>query len=248
MTETFMKSPLANSLAVIVLTALIISWIISIVLTMGNAPVSTARGWFSKLLPVVAALGLPAALDVLQTRGASFVFAMIVFIVFMLNIIIPILRTTGKSSRVVVRDWHRWSILISLVGGLAVTGYLTFVESTGAAVMCGPLRGCNDVQNSRYAILFDVLPVGWFGLMGYITILLAWLAGEFGPPSMKKPATLSTWGFSMFGVLFSIYLTFLEPFVIGATCMWCITSAVLMMHLLLASTPAAQQALAISEE
>jgi len=31
-----------------------------------------------------------------------------------------------------------------------------------------------------------------------------------------------------FGVLFTIYLTFLEPFVIGATCMWCITSAILM--------------------
>jgi uncharacterized membrane protein len=26
----------------------------------------------------------------------------------------------------------------------------------------------------------------------------------------------------------SVYLTFLEPFVIGATCAWCLTSAVLM--------------------
>ena len=34
------------------------------------------------------------------------------------------------------------------------------------------------------------------------------------------------------GTLFSIYLTFLEPFVIGATCMWCISSAVVMMALL----------------
>jgi uncharacterized membrane protein len=29
------------------------------------------------------------------------------------------------------------------------------------------------------------------------------------------------------GVAFSIYLTFLEPFVIGATCAWCLTSAIL---------------------
>ena len=34
------------------------------------------------------------------------------------------------------------------------------------------------------------------------------------------------WGMALFGVIFSIYLTFLEPFVIGATCMWCITSAI----------------------
>ena len=35
------------------------------------------------------------------------------------------------------------------------------------------------------------------------------------------------------GTLFSIYLTFLEPFVIGATCAWCLTSAILMTTLLL---------------
>jgi len=37
---------------------------------------------------------------------------------------------------------------------------------------------------------------------------------------------------TLFGVLFSIYLTFLEPFVIGATCMWCLSSAVIMTGLL----------------
>jgi uncharacterized membrane protein len=31
-----------------------------------------------------------------------------------------------------------------------------------------------------------------------------------------------------FGTLFSIYLTFLEPFAIGATCLWCLSSAVIM--------------------
>jgi uncharacterized membrane protein len=35
---------------------------------------------------------------------------------------------------------------------------------------------------------------------------------------------------------FSVYLTFLEPFVIGATCMWCITSSVVVALLLLATT------------
>ena len=35
------------------------------------------------------------------------------------------------------------------------------------------------------------------------------------------------------GVLFSIYLTFLEPFVIGATCLWCLSSATIMTLLFL---------------
>jgi len=36
----------------------------------------------------------------------------------------------------------------------------------------------------------------------------------------------------VFGVLFSIYLTFLEPFVIGTTCIWCLSTAVVMTLLL----------------
>ena len=79
---------------------------------------------------------------------------------------------------------------------------------------------------------------------------------EYPPASVETGLSLrlnhkeviSIWAMCIFGVLFSIYLTFLEPFVIGATCMWCISSAVLMIVLLLASTPAAQQALAINEE
>jgi uncharacterized membrane protein len=65
---------------------------------------------------------------------------------------------------------------------------------------------------------------------------------------MRRLGSLAMWGFCVFGVLFSIYLTFLEPFVIGATCLWCITSAVIMMLLLLHSTSAAQQAFTVDEE
>ena len=49
-------------------------------------------------------------------------------------------------------------------------------------------------------------------------------------------------GMAFFGVLFSIYLTFLEPFVIGATCMWCISSAVIQTIIFLASSDSAKRA------
>jgi uncharacterized membrane protein len=45
------------------------------------------------------------------------------------------------------------------------------------------------------------------------------------------------------GTLFSIYLTLLEPFVIGATCAWCLTSAALMTALMLLSSGSAGKAL-----
>ena len=44
---------------------------------------------------------------------------------------------------------------------------------------------------------------------------------------------------SYLGTLFSIYLTVLEPFVIGATCLWCLSSAVIMTVIMwLAAKPA----------
>ncbi|HLO31778.1 MAG TPA: vitamin K epoxide reductase family protein [Anaerolineales bacterium] len=243
-----MRYPLGNTLAVAVLIALIIAWFTSLILSLRDVPVQTGRGWFARILPVFTLLGIPAAIDLLQTGGLTSVFAVIVFIVFVLNILIPILRMTGRSGHPLVNQWEKWSIPISVIGGLAVAGYLTFIESTGTQVMCGPLGGCQEVQSSKYAILFGVLPVGLLGFVGYLAILAGWIVWQFGPQTAKKLAVLSIWGMCIFGVLFSIYLTFLEPFVIGATCMWCISSAVLMIILLLVSTPAAQQALSIEDD
>jgi len=48
-----------------------------------------------------------------------------------------------------------------------------------------------------------------------------------------------------FGIAFSIYLTFLEPFVIGATCAWCLTSAIVMTALFWLAAPRARSALAV---
>ena len=50
-------------------------------------------------------------------------------------------------------------------------------------------------------------------------------------------------GMTLLGVGFSVYLTFLEPFVIGATCAWCVTSALTMLLLLWLTAPEGWRAL-----
>ena len=248
MIQTFMKDPLANTLAVVVLIALIISWIISLAIILKDSPVHAAKSWHNRLLPIFALLGIPAALGLLQTSGLTLFLAAIVTIALIINIVIPFLRLMEKSSHTFVVDWYKWAVPVISVGGLAVAGYLAFVEAANTNPVCGPLGNCAAVQTSKYAILFGVLPIGILGLAGYFAILAAWLVRQFGPASLNKWSELGIWGFCIFGVLFSTYLTFLEPFVIGATCMWCITSAVFMILLLWVSTPAAQQALTISED
>jgi uncharacterized membrane protein len=223
-------------------------WIASLAIILKDTKVDAAKSWHTKLLPIFALLGIPAVLDLLQTGGVTFLFASISAVVILLNIVIPILRTTEKFTHPLVVNWNTWAIPFLAVAGLAVAGYLAFVEAANTSPICGPVGDCASVQNSKYATLFGILPIGILGFAGYIAILIVWLVRHFGPVSLNKWSDLALWGFGIFGVLFSTYLTFLEPFVIGATCMWCITSAVLMILLLWVTTPAAQQALTIPEE
>ncbi len=242
-----MRSPLPNTLAVVVLVALVVSWIMSLIFAMREKPLDTRKGWYAWAPAAFALLGVPGLIDLLQTSGIALVFAIVISLMFLVVIIMPAFR--GRMQNEIGRNWFDWAILIAAIGGLAVVSYLTFVEAQGAAVACGPgSTGCQDVQHSKYSVLFGVLPVGMLGLAGYVGIVAAWLVRRFGPESLKKLSLLALWGMCVFGVLFSVYLTFLEPFVIGATCMWCITSAVLMIVLLVLSTPAAQEALAISDD
>jgi len=121
-----------------------------------------------------------------------------------------------------------WWVLILILIGIVVAGYLTYVETTQSEALCGPIGDCNAVQQSPYAVLFGILPVGLFGIVGYISLAVAWIFQSFTHGIVRSYAAVLTFIFSAFGVFFSSYLTFLEPFVIGATCAWCITSAIIM--------------------
>lgn len=120
--------------------------------------------------------------------------------------------------------------------GLLVSAYLSYVELTQTEAFCGPVGDCNAVQQSPYARLFGVLPIGVVGLVGYFIIFVLWgLLRWLRQPMVERWAHISLAVLTLAGTLFSIYLTFLEPFVIGATCAWCLLSAILMTLLMLAS-------------
>ncbi len=132
-----------------------------------------------------------------------------------------------------------WTIPVLATIGMGVASYLAFVEVTGHAAVCGPVGDCNVVQQSSYATLFGLLPVGMLGQMGYLGMFFAWGLAVLGPPRLVPLSWSVLWGMAFVGTAFSVYLTFLEPFVIGATCVWCLTSAVVVALILLAATPRA---------
>lgn len=156
--------------------------------------------------------------------------------------LIGYLFITDKA--IIIKPWPEWTIIIFAISGVLVAAYLTFVESTNTEAICGPVGDCNTVQQSPYAMILGIIHVGLLGVIGYSLVLITWMIRFFTPNQKTKSIlTLIVWGIAWFGVIFSIYLTFLEPFVIGATCLWCISSAILITVILIASTPYAITAL-----
>jgi len=231
----------ANPLAAIVLVALVLGELTSLLLMTRTTPIPPAKGWHAGFLAVFAVLGLPAILDLLRAGGIALALAAVVLVVLALNIIFPLLNLTRRSTNALGANWYTWAVPVLVVGGLVVAGYLTYVEVTATPPVCGPvISGCHVVQASPYSKLFGVVPIGVLGLTAYVAILIGWITWRLGSAAVKKASCLAIWVLCFFGVLFSAYLTYLELGVIAATCVWCITSAILMMMLLWVSTPAAQ--------
>jgi uncharacterized membrane protein len=145
------------------------------------------------------------------------------------------LRVQGTGLPITVPDSALVPGLLAL--GLVVAAYLSFVEVTGTDAVCGPVGDCNTVQQSPWARLFGVLPVGVLGMAGYLAMGAAWYAARKARLARSRAGSARLfWLMAFAGTAFSAWLTFLEPFVIGATCAWCVTSALVMAALLVAAT------------
>lgn len=128
--------------------------------------------------------------------------------------------------------WLRRLIPLLALFGLGVALYLTYAKLTRTGVVCGPVGDCEAVQNSVYSELLGI-PVALLGALSYLGLLGLWAIACGRSDRLGYWARLGFFGLAFIGTLFSLYLTMLEPFVIGAVCAWCLASAVTMTLILL---------------
>jgi uncharacterized membrane protein len=119
----------------------------------------------------------------------------------------------------------RWA-LVSLgfaLAGLAVSVYLMYTHFNAGALVCG-VGDCQTVQGSEFATIAGI-PVSLLGLGLFASLVVAGLI-RARAPQRSEVLTVGAFGLALAGVLYSVYLTYLEVAVISAICQWCVVSAI----------------------
>jgi uncharacterized membrane protein len=123
--------------------------------------------------------------------------------------------------------------VLALAGALLAVYMMLYKVGILATLACGS-GGCDAVQNSPYAEFVGV-PVPLLGILGYGLILTLAIAGI--QPRFIDDRRIA-WGLLLtcgLAAVFTLYLNYLEAFVIRAWCRWCIGSAVIVTALFLLS-------------
>ena len=116
-----------------------------------------------------------------------------------------------------------WLYLIAAIlslGGLADAIYLTVQDITGASLRCTIISGCSEVLASKYSHIGSI-PLASVGALAYFVFFSLAILAAFGyafvRPLLKVLVTL------MF--LTSLWLIYLQAFVIHHFCQYCLLSA-----------------------
>ena len=111
------------------------------------------------------------------------------------------------------------SALLSLIG-LADAIYLTVQDLTGQHLRCTIVSGCAEVLGSKYAHLGSV-PLASVGAFAYFSVFSLAILAAFGYQFARPLLTV------LVGMMFlmTLWLLYLQAFVIRHFCQYCLLSA-----------------------
>ncbi|HEY3152965.1 MAG TPA: vitamin K epoxide reductase family protein [Candidatus Binatia bacterium] len=139
-------------------------------------------------------------------------------------------RRKQPGAKSLLRDGPNWPLFVLAVLGMALSGYLTFTAWSGKTVaFCTEGAGCDVVLSSRWSTLFG-MPTSFWGFLTYA--LLAAVAWNRYADNQWRWA----WVISLFGLLYSLYLTAISYFELQAACPYCLTSLSLMTIIFILTT------------
>ena len=126
--------------------------------------------------------------------------------------------------------------LVLVVVGLLISGYLSYVKLTEVPMVCvqnSDVFNCEVVQNSAYSRIAGI-PIAWFGFAVYVALFIL-LSLQNRINFLKDNGVLVFFGLTLFSWLYSMYLVYLQFFVLQALCPWCLAHEVVMTLLFIVS-------------
>lgn len=135
----------------------------------------------------------------------------------------------------------RMVVAVLALLGLFVAGYLALYKLGYLGIIQCGTGGCETVQASRYAFFLG-LPVAVWGIGEYLALFVLALLGVQPRWAGSRGIALALFGIAAVGVVFTVYLTYLEAAVINAWCRWCIGSAVIIILIFLFTIPGLRSA------
>jgi len=128
-------------------------------------------------------------------------------------------RESETSEPPRVSRLYSLAAVLSLVG-LADAIYLTVEHLTGRSVRCTVTGGCSEVLGSPYATIGGY-PLALFGALAYFTAFSLATLAAFG--SQRAGNLFALLAALMFAA--SLWLLYLQAFVLHAFCQYCLLSA-----------------------
>jgi uncharacterized membrane protein len=120
------------------------------------------------------------------------------------------------------------------LAGILISVYLTLYKLGVIGELSCSLGSCETVNTSRWSIFLG-LPVAAWGLLFYLDVFGVALLGTMPRWENEPVISIVLAVEAAIGVLFSAWLTYLELAVINAICIWCVTSAVIVLIIFLVS-------------
>jgi uncharacterized membrane protein len=121
-------------------------------------------------------------------------------------------------------DRYLYAMIVLGVIGFALAGYLTYTHFNTAALVCS-IGGCKTVQASAYSTVGPI-PIALLGMGMFASLLVLSIVRLLHTPIISaEKASLVSWAMLLAGILYYVYLTYVELFVLNAVCQWCVASS-----------------------
>ena len=111
--------------------------------------------------------------------------------------------------------------------GMIDSAYVGFYSLSDTLIPCGPAGGCDEVLNSPYSH-WGGISIAWFGFSFYLAVSAAGIFGLSGFQQVFRFTLIA----SLAAFLVTLYLLYVQAFVLQVFCDYCLLSAFLVFTIL----------------